>query len=468
MADDYHRSWFSVNRGRHPTYRFARAEILSSINLWSLTYFAKERASFVVMPLSPTPWLVAALAFVVLGFSRGLHSSFGVFNVALLDSFNWSRGATAGIFSIVLTVDAMLSPVAGHLLDRFGTKRVVIAGCLTLAVGLFLSSRVSELWQLYIYFGLLSAIGFTFTGMVPHVFLISEWFTSNRASAIGIVYAGSGVGLMVLAPLSAWLIAGYGWARALEIYGAVMLIVLLPPVWIVYQYGPFGEKLRRHEHEKRDQNQWTSKLALKSAQFWLLFFARVCAASGTTVIVTHQVAHVVEVGYSQLLAASVFGLAGITSSFGRVIFGFIADRLSRQAAYTLNIAMTLVGVGALMVLHDPRQTWLLYVYVIFFGIGFGSRAVIFSALTADIFSGKGFGSILGYSTVAVGVGGALGSWLGGVLYDWTGSYIVSFGLSALVLAVSDICIWLAAIPAVANYDKRLWRDRAATDQMRQT
>ena len=74
--------------------------------------------------------------------------------------------------------------------------------------------------------------------------------------------------------------------------------------------------------------------------------------------------------------------------------------------------MTLVGVGALMILRDPSQTWLLYVYVIFFAIGFGSRAVIFSALTADIFAGKGFGSILGYSTVAVGVGGALGSWLG--------------------------------------------------------
>jgi MFS family permease len=92
----------------------------------------------------------------------------------------------------------------------------------------------------------------------------------------------------------------------------------------------------------------------------------------------------------------------------------------------------------------------------FFGIGFGSRAVIFSALTADIFSGKGFGSILGYSTVAVGVGGALGSWLGGAFYDWTGSYLVSFALSALLLACSDACIWLTAMPAVAIRDKRLF------------
>jgi MFS family permease len=408
------------------------------------------------MRFSPTPWLIAGIAFGVLGFSRGLHTSFGVFNVALLDTFGWSRGATAGIFSVVLTVDALLSPAAGHLIDRYGAKKICIAGCAAMVMGLFLSSRVSALWQLYLCFGLVLAAGFTFTGMVPHIFLISEWFSSNRASAIGIVYAGSGVGIMLLAPLSEWLLSSYGWSRTFEIYSVTVLIAMLPVVWITYAHGPYGHQPRHHARKADDAKQWTAKLALQSLQFWLLFIARVGAAAGTTVIVTHQVAHVVDVGFSKLLSASIFGFAGITSSFGRVIFGFIADRLSKQAAYTINVAMTVVGVGALMILSDPSQAWLLYVYVIFFGIGFGSRAVIFSALSADIFSGKGFGSILGYSTVAVGVGGALGSYFGGVFHDWTGSYTVSFTLSTLLLALSDICIWLASAPKVADYDKRLW------------
>jgi MFS family permease len=411
------------------------------------------------MSSSSRPWFIAGIAFVVLGFSRGMHSSFGVFNVALIDTFGWSRGATAGIFSIVLAVDAMLSPVVGHLLDRYGTKKIAIAGCLALALGLFLSSQVSALWQLYICFGIILAVGFTFTGMVPHIFLISEWFSTKRASAIGFVYAGSGVGIMLLAPLSEWLISAYGWVGAFEIFSVLALLGILPMVWLCYQHGPHGHGPRAQRAQPRSEkkdNQWTAKLALRSLQFWLLFIARIAAACGTTVIVTHQVAHVVDVGFSKFLAASVFGLAGITSSFGRVIFGFIADRLSKQAAYTVNIAMTIVGVGALMILRDSSQAWLLYVYVIFFGIGFGSRAVIFSALTADIFAGKGFGSILGYSTVAVGAGGALGSYLGGAFYDWTGSYLVSFGLSAIVLAISDLCIWAASVEAVAGYDKRLW------------
>jgi len=341
-------------------------------------------------------------------------------------------------------------------LDRYGTRKIAIAGCLTLVAGLFLSSQVSTLWQLYFSFGLVLATGFTLTGMVPHVFLISEWFSEKRASAIGVVYAGSGVGIMLLAPLSEWLISSFGWEHAFKIYTAMVLMGLLPLVLLSYQPGPHGHSGAHGAQKKADGNQWTARLALRSLQFWLLFIARIGAASGTTVIVTHQVAHVVDVGFSKLLAASIFGLAGITSSFGRVIFGFIADRLSKQAAYSLNIAMTIVGVGSLMILRDPSQEWLLYFYVICFGIGFGSRAVIFSSLTADIFAGKGFGSILGYSTVAVGVGGALGSYFGGVFHDWTGSYTMSFTLSTLLLAISDGCIWLAAVPAVALYDKRLW------------
>lgn len=401
-------------------------------------------------------WIIAALGFLVLGFSRGINSSFGVFYVALLETFGWSRGATAGVFSANLIVDAIVSPVVGHLLDRYGPTKVVGVGCLLLASGLWLSSQISSLWQFYIFFGLISALGFSFMGMIPHVVLISEWFSSNRASALGVVYAGTGVGILVLAPLTEWLISSWGWERALQSLAVAILVLLTPLVLGFYRRGPYAERL---SESNRSRNQWTTRLALQSLQFWLLFLARIFAASGTTVIVTHQVAHVVDIGYSRFYAASIFGLVGITSTCGRMIFGYIADLFSKQAAYTLNIATTLVGVGALMVARDPSQPWLLYIYLLFFGIGFGSRAVIFSAITADIFSGKGFGAILGYSVISVGLGGALGSWLGGVFFDLTGSYLISFALSTFVLILSDVCIWLSSMRRVASYDERLWKGR---------
>lgn len=407
------------------------------------------------MPRLSSSWILAALGFIVLGFSRGIHSSFGVFYVALLETFGWSRGATAGVFSANLIVDAIMSPVVGHLLDRYGPKKVVGAGCLLLTSGLWLSSQVTSLWQFYLFFGLVCALGFSFMGMVPHVVLISEWFSSNRASALGLVFAGTGVGLLVLAPLIEWLISNWGWERALQSLAVMVAVMLAPLVLGFYRRGPYRGKPSK-QNGTQSENQWTTRLALESLQFWLLFFARVVAAGGTTVIVTHQVAHVVDIGYSRLYAATVFGLMGVTSTFGRVIFGYIADLVSRPAAYTLNIATTIVGVAALMIARDATQPWLLYLYMVFFGIGFGSRAVIFSALTADIFSGKGFGAILGYSVISVGLGGALGSWLGGVFFDLTGSYLISFGLSTIVLILSDGCIWIATMRRVALYDERLW------------
>src|SRR5581483_4951866 len=256
----------------------------------------------------------------------------------------------------------------------------------------------------------------------------------------GAVYACTGVGILLLAPSIEWLISNTGWQHALEILSLIIAVVLLPIVWLFYATGP-------HMHHRGEENvagnDWTAKLALKSMQFWLIFLARVFAAGGTTVIVTHQVAHVVDIGYSRLYAATIFGFMGMTSTAGRAVFGYIADRTSKQTAYTMNILTTVVGVAALVLASDPSKPWLLYVYVICFGIGFGSRAVIFSAL-------------FGFSVVSVGIGGAWGSWLGGFFYDVSGSYLVSFTLSTVVLLLSDVCIWLVTAPWVARYDQRLW------------
>jgi predicted MFS family arabinose efflux permease len=271
---------------------------------------------------------------------------------------------------------------------------------------------------------------------------------------MGMVSSATGAGMMFLAPLIQWSISEWGWERTLQALAALLLFLFSPLVFCTYRRGPSHEIKQRNRHDP--QEDWSTQLALKSLQFWLLFVARVMASSGVLVVITHQVAHVVDIGYSGIFAATVFGLMGIASTFGRLIFGFIADILSKQTAYTLNILTTLIGVGTLMAAQDGSQPWLLYVYLLFFGVGFGSRAVILSALSADIFSGKGFGSIYGFFAVSVGIGGALGSWLGGALYDATGSYLMSFTYSVVGLVVSDVCVRLASLAWVRSYDKRLW------------
>src|SRR5262249_44170796 len=296
------------------------------IRIGSMKTQPRKRLSRPTHSVTKKDYLSSCVFLRHLGLSLRLPSSFLVLPaVSILHSEFFtlpcstpSAGAAAplpGCFPSFLSWMQSFRPFSALFWTVSAPKQSSVAAVFILALGLLLSSTIGSLWQLYIFFGLISAVGITFTGMVPHVFLVSEWFVANRASAIGFVYAGTGVGILLLAPLSEWLLSTWGWPRAFQTFSGIVLLLLLPLVWIFYQHGPFGERLRSKKESKPNEHRWTAKLALRSWQFWLLFFARICAASGTTVIVTHQVAHVVDVGYSKLLAATIFGLAGITSSF---------------------------------------------------------------------------------------------------------------------------------------------------------
>ena len=401
------------------------------------------------------PWVVAGAASLTFGFIRGLHTSFGVFFVALLDTFHWSRGVTAGLQTANLVTDALVSPFIGRLTDRLGPRRVVVAGSVVLAAGLVLCSQVRTAWELYLYFGVVMSLGFATGGVIPHVVVVSEWFPSRRGLVLGIVYGAVGVGTLILSPVSQWLISLWGWPRVFQALAAAILILIIPLVLSTYRPSPQSARDPARA-AGAGGGEWSASLALRSIQFWSLFISRMLGSIGTMLIVTHQVAHVVDIGYSRIWAAGVFGVMAFVSAGGRVLFGYLADALTKTAAYTLNIACATVGVLALTLATDTAHPWLLYVYVGGFGIAFGSRAVILSAITADIFAGRGFGTIFGFSVMSVGVGGGLGAWLGGALHDLTGDYIVSFNVANSLLLVSVLAVWVTGLDWMRRFDRRLW------------
>ncbi len=165
---------------------------------------------------------------------------------------------------------------------------------------------------------------------------------------------------------------------------------------------------------------------------------------GNQVIVTHQIAHAVDVGYARVFAASIFGLMGVISIGGRILFGYLADVMNRQMVFTWVQIISAVGIFALLSMHDATAPWLLYTYAVCYGLGQGSRALVLSAISADIFHGKHFGAIFGYFTFSIGLGGAIGAWLGGFLYDVTKSYAVPFWVSLACLVVSVFIVWASA------------------------
>ncbi len=378
-----------------------------------------------------------ALAFLHIGVSRGLSGTFGVFFVALLDAFGWSRGATAGAISIEIAVEGLCLPFAGGLIDRIGARRTLMLGGLVLAIGLTLSSTISSIWQLYLYLGVFTAAGLALIGMVPHVAILSREFAQRRATALGIAWAGGGVGIVLLVPFAQLMIARWGWSMAYIGLAVIAAFLVIPPVQFLFPAAASGAPVSAAPDKQEDvATGWTVRRALTNGAFWLLFIARTLASMGNQIIITHQIAHAVDVGFARVFAASIFGLMGVVSVFGRLLFGYLSDLVKREIVFTWVQVISALGILALIAMRDNSHPGLLYAYAVCYGLGQGSRALVLSAISADIFHGKHFGAIFGYFTFSIGLGGATGAWLGGFLFDKTHSYLIPFWVSFACLVVS--------------------------------
>jgi len=400
---------------------------------------------------------LVVLAFLHIAVGRGLHGTFGVFFVAMLDAFGWSRGTTAGAISLAIIFEGACLPYAGGLIDRIGGRKTLILGGVVLLAGLGFASTISSIWQLYFWIGIVAAAGIALIGMVPHVAIITRNFPERKGTALGIAWAGGGVGIVLLVPVSQLMIDRWGWSPAYLGLAVITAFLVIPPVLYFLPRTAPGESAQGVETAAGSQSvtssDWTVRRALTNSAFWLLFIARTLASLGNQVIVTHQIAHAVDVGYSKVFAASIFGLMGVVSIGGRILFGYLADVMNRQMVFTWVQVISAFGIFALLAMHDASTPWLLYTYAICYGLGQGSRALVLSAISADIFHGRHFGAIFGYFTFSIGLGGAIGAWLGGFLFDLTHIYAFAFWASLACLIFSVFIVWAAGRAVNAHAER---------------
>jgi MFS family permease len=394
-------------------------------------------------------WLTLAVAY-------GLFFSFSVFFVPLVEEFRWSRGLTAGALSVSAVVQGLCAPLAGIVADRFGSRPVIVGGVIVLAAASMLASTIQTPWHLYLYTGVLGALGIMAVGWVPTGLLLSRWFQARRGRMAGIAFSGMGFGVFAIGPLTQWLIAATTWRTASLLLGLGTLILLLPLVlWAVRDPPPAtlsvgttasglaspGQPTRARPRDA------TLGEALGTRAFWALFAAYFFTPLAVFPVATHAVAYAVDQGYPAMLAATAFGAMGLMSSVGRVGFGFATDRIGGPLTATLSYACTAAGTAALVALSIvPSPAWLV-VFSLLFGLGFGARGPIITAMASELFGGRRFGVIYGVLNLGNGIGGALGPWFGGAVHDVTGSYRVAFLAAIGFSACGAACFWLARRPA---------------------
>jgi len=407
-------------------------------------------------------WYIALVGATAYALGYGARFSFSVIFPSLLEEFKWSRDLTATMFSVHLFIYGIAAPITGFLVDRTGPRKTMVLGTILLALGLILSRWGTQLWHFWVTFGLISGAGLCMIGAVPFTTVLRNWFEKKRGLAFSLLFLGSG-GAFGCYPAIAWLIGTVGWRNTYLIEGLVVGGILIPLTLFVVRYHPRDMGLPRdglvESKEKRASSgkgtlvvvdpawaavSWTLSKAVRTGRFWLLCLATFSLwGINQNILLPHQVAFAIDMGYSKLYASSVLSLFGLTYAIGSLA-SLISDRIGREVTITLAMAIGLSGMIVLMFIRDASQPWMLYYYSLSLGAANGLCSPTIAASITDIFQGPRVGAIVGAVWFAFAVGGTIGPWLGGWLFELSGDYFVAFLVATVLFAVAGAAIWLAA------------------------
>ena len=405
-------------------------------------------------------WVIVGSAFVLLALAYTAWYSFSVFLVAILEEYGWSRALTAGVFSVFTVVHGLTGPLIGGMVDRRGPRLVVGVGAMILAAGLIGSSRISEPWQFYLFFGVVAAMGVGATGWIPNFTLLQNWFVRRLGTVVGIASGGVGFGILFLVPLAQYAILHVGWRITYVLLAAAVLAVMLPTTLLFQRRRPQDMGLLPDDSSARGEERrleaerlvvdrewasrdWTLRSAVRTYRFWMAFGAGMLLSFASQMVLVHHVALLVDAGYDKMLAASAVGMVGIASVFGKLLWGSASDRVGREVAFTAGMSCALVGILLLMLAQAILAPWVPYVYGAWMGIGYAVSATLAPTLSADLFRGRSFGAIFGLMGAGNSIGGALGSWVAGYIFDLTGDYMAALSLGLVAILASIVCLWLA-------------------------
>ena len=419
-------------------------------------------------PLSKTKprifygWYIALVGAAAYALGYGARFSFSVIFPSLLEEFKWPRDLTATMFSVHIFIYGIMAPITGYLVDRTGPRKTMILGTLLLALGLALSRWANELWHFWITFGLISGVGLCMIGAVPFTTVLRNWFERKRGLAFSLLFLGSG-GAFGCYPAIAWLIDTTGWRNTYLIEGLVVGGILIPLVVFVVRYHPRDMGLLRDGLSEPQEGeteaakntmkvvdpswaavQWTLSKAVRTSRFWLLCLTTFCLwGVMQTILLTHQVAFAIDIGFPKFYAASVLSLFGLTYAFGS-LGSLISDRIGREVTITLATVVGTSGMIVLMLIRDTSHPWMLYYYSISLGVANGLASPTIAAAITDIFQGPKVGAIVGGVWFAFAVGGTIGPWLGGWLFEMSGNYFLAFLVATVLFPVACAATWLAA------------------------
>jgi OFA family oxalate/formate antiporter-like MFS transporter len=365
--------------------------------------------------LSYYGWVVVALVALANLTAFGIINAFSVFFKPLASDFGWSRAATAGAYSLYAITHNILAPFVGAITDKFGPRIAAASGGFCLGASMILMSQIHAIWELYVYYALFLGFGIA-SVYAPMLATVSQYFRVKRGLAIGIASTGVGGGSLLMSPLTGWLISSYNWRLAYLLIGILTWVIFIPV--IIFVKGA-SQKIPRAEKGSPFSTDFSFLEALKTKSLWVYTFSFFFIAISIWPIIVHFVPLLTDRGFLLVKASLLAGLLGGVSVVGRIGGGFLSDRIGRKRILVAGFILQMLS---LIWLYYSRQEWMFYVFALSFGFSSGLWAGVIAAFPADYFGLKATASIFGVTLIIVGVGSAIGTYLGGYFFDMSGSY----------------------------------------------
>src|SRR5688572_3545766 len=381
--------------------------------------------------------------------ARADSASFAVFVEPLVALFGWKRGDISGAYALAFLIGLPATIAMGWLGDRFGARPLMLVASFMISVGTVLLGTITELWQFYLYYALfVGAMGHAaFTVLLPVI--LTRWFKRHMGLAIGIYWGGLGAGPVLFAPLFSWLIETRGWQPAFTYIGVSLGVVLFAFSLLIRGrpeekgIAAFGdeESLKPGIAAAAPPRAVKLKELLRERPVWYLMGIHHLGCASHAVILAHGVSMAMIAGVPTVEAAGVLATIAGVSAFSRFAFAILTDHFGGRACLSVAIFGQSAAILILLVATD---TWMFYAFAVVFGICYGGEMVGFPIINRQLFGANApLGSIYAFEMVGASTGMALGGWLGGMLFDATGTYTASIVVAAAIGFVGvPLSLWL--------------------------
>ncbi|MFC1995023.1 MFS transporter [Chloroflexota bacterium] len=396
-------------------------------------------------------WIMVAAFLFVFTHAGCVFYVFSLFVTPLQADFGWGRGEIMAAMTIYFLVSGLVSPFVGRVIDRYGVRNIVFIGALVGGLGLILLSQMSELWHFYLGY-IISGVATTAFGPVSATAMISNWFEKRRGTALGIMSTGFGVGGFVMAPLvGGWFIPSFGWSVSYVVLALMTWIIVIPLALFVIRTKPADMGLNVDGIEEpeiaSETKLWRStteglslKMAMATSIFWLIAIAFIINGFTTIGTVQNQAPHLEDIGFPMAVVATALGIIGLASAVGKVIFGWLCDRIPPKYACAIGFGLQAIAIIILINVKTTTSLAIIWPYAIILGLSIGSWLPTMSMLTSTSFGLASYGAIYGMIYFSQSIGSATGPLMAGYLYDTMNTYHWAF--------VIFVALYAVAIPAV--------------------